>query len=137
MECSLNTKKMDYYSLTVRRLNKECSKKDYKEFLKHIETITEIELHKYEFEDNHHQGGFHFHGLLSIARGFFRKKINLHGFHVYIVKLSSQADKFRWESYMTKNKNLSHDYTNALWRFKNDTQSDSTVQETEIIKTSL
>lgn len=41
----------------------------------------------------------HYHGIISITKGFFRKRLKVNGFHIKLVEI---FDIKGWHSYMTK-----------------------------------
>lgn len=95
---------MDSYSLTVRRLNKDCSHDDYWNFHVFIKEFSEkdVKLETFAYEENKVRKGYHLHGLLSIRKGFLRRKIQKFGYYIYITPLKTEKDKCAWMTYIRK-----------------------------------
>lgn len=98
---------MDYFSYTARKLGNKSDRDSYTPLLQHIDTFKkdEVHLHKFVYEENK-VSGIHLHGLMSIGRNIYRKKLCIKGFHVKMDKLNTKDDKFHWEHYMDKGQKL-------------------------------
>lgn len=56
-----------------------------------------------KYAENDSKGKLHYHGIILIPKGLFRKKLMLHGLHL---KLDELYDRAGWLKYITKDANL-------------------------------
>lgn len=94
---------MDYYAITVKCFN-TVTQSDYVKTLNKINRFspTYCKMHRYVFERNNRTKGYHMHGLMSMDKNFYRKRMFVKGFYYFFKKIESQKDKMNWESYMNK-----------------------------------
>lgn len=102
----METKKADSiaFAYTVKVLGKaDATKEDYAPFFDKLAKLTIPIEYKILERDSH--GKIHFHGIIYLKKGFFRRRICLKGFHV---KLEELYDRKGWLRYIHKDIQYHH-----------------------------
>lgn len=84
------------FTFTIKSLGSELDG-EYGDFLDLLEKYN-IKTH-FKYGERDPKGKFHYHGLIDIPKGFFRKKLVTKGNHLHLVEWNG-SDK--WEKYCKK-----------------------------------
>lgn len=101
----------DEYKVKIEELLKQWQKNK-------VEVISRV----YEDQDKMgHQTKIHMHGIISMKRGIYRKKLQKDGYHIKLV--AYKDGDIRWDKYIVKNLNTTLDMIPEL--------EGSTIEEPE------
>lgn len=92
------------FAYTVKTLGKrDVTSADYQPFFDRLNNLG-IKV-EYKIPEKDTKGKLHYHGILYLRKGFFRKRICLKGFHV---KLDELYDRKGWLKYIHKDVQYQH-----------------------------
>lgn len=95
---------MEEFALTVKFNNKpDCKPSDYIGLFDEWRAKYSVDIHNVYYEPDK-QDVCHAHGLISLPRGFYRKKLSTIGVYYYIEKLHNRAG---WLQYASKSQKIS------------------------------
>lgn len=86
------------FAYTVKTLGPSTvTSNDYVPFFRRLEALgVEVE---YKIDELDSKGKLHYHGIIYLKKGFYRKRVSLKGFHV---KLEELYNKAGWLKYIHK-----------------------------------
>lgn len=91
------------WALTIKYHDKPDAKpSDYMSIFKVWRDCYGVDVYDYVFEPDS-KGVCHAHGIISISKKFYRKRLKIKGVHVFIRELTDRAG---WIAYMNKTKRL-------------------------------
>lgn len=90
------------YTVKILRTG-EVTEADYQPFFDRIDNLNITVEYKMPEKDS--KGKLHYHGILYLKKGFFRKRICLKGFHI---KLDELYDRKGWLKYIHKDVEFQH-----------------------------
>jgi len=97
------------WEYTVKKLGLgDMSPFEYTHILRILAKHGHIECNVYE-KDSH--GKWHVHGILSLPKKFFRKKLMTHGYHIKLVEIYNLEG---WQSYLKKDQHIANQLTRNL-----------------------
>lgn len=94
------------FAYTIKKLNKTNqppSQGDYDVFFKKLSKFN-ITV-EYKISELDSKGHIHYHGILYLDKGFYRRKLMIKGFHM---KLDEIYDKSGWVKYIHKDCKYAH-----------------------------
>lgn len=122
--------KSDYISFayTVKTLGSaEVTNADYEPFFERLKLLN---VHcEYKIAEKDSKGKLHYHGILYLKKGFFRKRISLRGFHI---KLEELYDRKGWLKYIYKDVKYEHLDQQAL-EIEGDEDSQISIPDDDFI----
>lgn len=111
------------FAYTVKTLGKaDVTEADYDPFFKRLDDFG-INV-EYKVSEKDSKGKLHYHGILYLRKGFFRKRICLHGFHI---KLEELYDRKGWIKYIYKDVKYEHLEQQALELLDGESDGDSQI----------
>jgi hypothetical protein len=81
----------------------------------------------YEFDPH---GKLHYHGIIELPKGFYRKKLVVRGYHMNLTKLQSQDSIRRATSYIHKDDKVNHMYREHEQACISDDNNELTEKDT-------
>lgn len=126
---------METFAVTVQWVGKtEPCEEDYKKIFAHWEK-NKVHIVEMVSEIGDESKKLHYHGLLEISRGVYRKKLHLKNFHV---KLESIYNREGWQRYINKNKmiKMRNMFQTVIRPESPDIMSDQDYPDEELVKVS-
>lgn len=100
----ISTSNMIAFAYTVKALGAfDIATSAYEPFFNRLDKLG-IQV-EYKVSENDSLGKLHFHGIMYLPKGFYRKRIMVNGFHI---KLKEVTNKTGWIKYIHKDCEFHH-----------------------------
>lgn len=91
------------WAFTFKKLGRENPTHD--DYVPVIEVLQKYGLITHSSFERDSKGKIHVHGIVQLRKGFFRKRLEVCGFHLKLVEIYDQSG---WESYINKNQMINN-----------------------------